>query len=95
MQAAAAAAATRRLRHHCPHKVRSERNARRVLRPAPQRRIEEGFVDRGRGANESTHIADQIGGIGRETGQCMTPVAASRVMAVKRRTMWTATVPPP
>src|SRR3546814_2411061 len=38
--------------------VRAERAA-RVGRPAPQRRVEEGFVDRGRGANQGAHLRSE------------------------------------
>src|SRR3546814_10109695 len=64
--------------------VRAERAA-RVGRPAPQRRVEEGFVDRGRGANQGAHLADQIGGIGRETGQRVPPGDGPAGHGAKRR----------
>src|SRR3546814_20613285 len=73
--------------------LRAERVA-RVGRPAPQRRVEEGFVDRGRGANQGAHLADQIGGIGRETGQRVPPGDGPAGHGEKRRAMWTATIPP-
>src|SRR3546814_19758514 len=73
--------------------VRAERAA-RVGRPAPQRRVEEGFVDRGRGANQGAHLADQIGGIGRETGQRVPPGDGHAGHGATRRAMWTATIPP-
>src|SRR3546814_3892130 len=52
------------------------------------------FVDRGRGANQGAHLADQIGGIGRETGQRVPPGDGPAGHGAKRRAMWTATIPP-